>query len=69
MKPNGRKRASFCLENVQAKLERIAPIPVLLIKAISKQKDVRGVRSALAPCDITVKDGKEKVKPGARPPK
>ena len=69
MKPNGRKRASLCLENVQAKLERIAPIPVLLIKAISKQKDVRGVRSALAPCDITVKDGKEKVKPGARPPK
>ena len=60
MKPNGRKRASFCLENVQAKLERITPIPVLLIKAISKQKDVRGVRSALAPRDITVKEERQK---------
>ena len=60
MKPNGRKRASFCLENVQAKLERIAPIPVLLIKAISKQKDVRGARSALARRDITVKEERQK---------
>ena len=60
MKPNGRKRASLCLENVQAKLERIAPIPVLLIKAISRQKDVRGVRSALARRDITVKEERQK---------
>ena len=38
----------------QANLERTASIPVLPIKAIFKQNDVRSVRSATAPRDTTL---------------